>query len=281
MPTSLVASACANSLTTSSGAAITDSRMVELSGIVASRAQANVLWVHNDSGDSNRIFAIDSAGVTLSTFTIAGANAIDWEDIGIGPGPSPGVDYLYVADVGDNLSTRSEVQVYRFAEPTVPATNTTVSVSGVETIRLQYPGGARDSEALIVDPRNGSLTLIEKKISGGTVGIYRAPANLASGSLTTMSKVGSLKLPGGLFGAVTAADMSSDATTLAIRTYGDLRLYQMLGPSAPVQVAFLTTPCIVAGPAELQGEAIAFNSAGNQLITVSEGASQPLHFFAA
>jgi len=34
----------------------------EMSGIVRSRWQENVWWVHNDSGDEPRLFAIDSTG---------------------------------------------------------------------------------------------------------------------------------------------------------------------------------------------------------------------------
>ena len=34
----------------------------EASGIVSSLTNENVIWTHNDSGDSNRIFAMDTTG---------------------------------------------------------------------------------------------------------------------------------------------------------------------------------------------------------------------------
>ncbi|NLT76895.1 MAG: hypothetical protein GXX98_10255, partial [Planctomycetes bacterium] len=61
----------------------------EASGLVASRKNPGVLWVHNDSGDTARVFAIDTRGNLLGVCSVTGAKARDWEDIAIGPGPDP------------------------------------------------------------------------------------------------------------------------------------------------------------------------------------------------
>ena len=53
----------------------------ELSGLAASRQHADVLWAHNDSGDTARIFAIDLTGALRATVDVDVAKAIDWEDI--------------------------------------------------------------------------------------------------------------------------------------------------------------------------------------------------------
>ena len=37
----------------------------EMSGIVRSRWQDNMWWVHNDSGDEPRLFAVDSTGAEI------------------------------------------------------------------------------------------------------------------------------------------------------------------------------------------------------------------------
>ena len=91
----------------------------EASGIAASRMNSNVLWTHNDSGDSARVFAMTTAGTNLGTYSITGAGAIDWEDIAVGPGPTLGSQYLYAADIGDNVAIRSRCSVYRVLEPVV------------------------------------------------------------------------------------------------------------------------------------------------------------------
>src|SRR4051812_2424896 len=121
----------------------------EASGIAASRMNSNVLWTHNDSGDSARVFAMTTTGTNLGTYSFSGAGASDWEDIAVGPGPTLGAQYLYAADIGDNGASRSTVQIYRVLEPVVSDVQSPVStsLSGVATLRFAYPDGARDAES--------------------------------------------------------------------------------------------------------------------------------------
>ena len=70
----------------------------ELSGLVLSRAQPNVLWTHNDSGDRARVLAIAPDGRQLADLDVAGADAVDWEDI------AATKDALYLSDTGDNTA---------------------------------------------------------------------------------------------------------------------------------------------------------------------------------
>mmetsp|Transcript_13918 Transcript_13918/g.35082 ORF Transcript_13918/g.35082 Transcript_13918/m.35082 type:complete len:507 (-) Transcript_13918:1572-3092(-) len=89
----------------------------EISGVVASRKKKDVLWTHNDSGSPPYIFALNATtGRHLAWFELNGKSIPnhDWEDIAIGPGPEPGVDYLYVGDVG---SHQGEYKIVRFPEP--------------------------------------------------------------------------------------------------------------------------------------------------------------------
>ena len=64
----------------------------EASGLVASRQNTNVLWTHNDSGDSSRLYALDTEGRDLGVYTLAEIDPRDWEDIALGPGPEAGRD---------------------------------------------------------------------------------------------------------------------------------------------------------------------------------------------
>ena len=47
----------------------------EISGLVVSRQNAGVLWVHNDSGDSARVFAMNDWRSFLLNKTFAGADS--------------------------------------------------------------------------------------------------------------------------------------------------------------------------------------------------------------
>ncbi|MEK0612434.1 PE family protein, partial [Mycobacterium ulcerans] len=278
-----VDAAAGRDLVASNAGPITNASLDEISGIESGVANPNIYWVHNDSGDTARVFAIDAkSGATLGTYTLSGAKASDWEDIAIGPGPVPGQSYLYLGDIGDNGLSRSAIAVYRVPEPIVTGTAAnpvTTTLTGVDTLNLKYPDGPHNAEALMVDPRTGRMLIIDKTSSGNPA-IYSAPTGLASGSTTTLQDVGTLALPSGSSYLVTGADVSPDGTQLAVRTYGHVYLWNR-DPSQDIWMA-LAQPA-VAGPTpdESQGEAIAFHPDGNSYVTVSEGTNQNLHNFDA
>ena len=102
-------------------AIIKDQSITESSGLVASRTNPGAYWTHNDSGDGPFIYAFDTRGDSHGVFRVTGAQARDWEDIAIGPGPQSNRSYLYIGDIGDNDELRSEVVVYRVLEPAFTA----------------------------------------------------------------------------------------------------------------------------------------------------------------
>ena len=66
---------------------ISDPRLQEISGIVPVKGHESYYWVHNDSGDLPRIFALHESGVVIAEVAVTGAQAVDWEDIAAGPSP--------------------------------------------------------------------------------------------------------------------------------------------------------------------------------------------------
>jgi hypothetical protein len=275
----IVQSACDGTLLSSTPGTFTDSRLVEISGIAASARNPGTLWAHNDSGDTARVFAVAESGPTRVVYTVTGASAQDWEDMALGPGPVAGESYLYVGDIGDNGRSRPSVVVYRVTEPSVSGSGTQ-ALAGAATLTLRYPNGARDAEALFVDPRSGELYLIEKNGNGGPVGIYRAPANLAAGSTTVLARVGTLDLPSGLANAVTGAAISHDGKAIVVRTYGGVRLWSR-DDGQSVAAALGGAECRGPVPVESQGEAVTFRPDGRAYYTVSEGGRAALHRFEA
>src|SRR3954467_8420045 len=269
---------CQHTLVTSTAGPISDPAITEISGIHAGVHNPGVWWVHNDSGDTARVFALDGSGAVRGTYSLTGATAVDWEDIAVVAGATPGSGTIYAADIGDNALARSEIQVYRVAEPDVPATGpaVTTTLSGVETLHLTYPDGPHDAETLLVDPATGDLLVITKLLLGGTVGVCRAAAPLAAGSTTQLTKVDTLTYPSGLANAVTGGDISADGQAIVIGTYGNVRVYNRAG-GATLWGALHTPPCTAPLPSEGQGEAVSFNPAATSLVTVSEGANQSVH----
>jgi hypothetical protein len=276
--TPIVQAACDGTLVSSTPGSLQDPALIEVSGLAVSAKNAGTLWAHNDSGDSARVFAISDAGATRVTYALAGATAVDWEDLALGRGPVVGQPYLYAGDIGDNGAARTEIVVYRVPEPVVSGSGMK-TLTGVDKLTLKYPDGAKDAEALLVDPRSGEIVVIQKAIGGGPVGIYRAPANLAAGSTTMLTRIGTLNLPSGLANSVTAADITPDCDSIVVRSYGSVRLYSRRNET--LLVGLTSPPCVGPLPAEGQGEAVAFRPDGRAYLTVSEGGAAVLHRYDA
>jgi hypothetical protein len=253
----------------------------EVSGLVASRLNQGVLWMHNDSGDSARLFAVSSDGTLIETFTLSGASAIDWEDIALGPGPVAEAPYLYVGDIGDNDERRPSIVVYRVREPKLLASAAPVTpLSGVEAFSFTYPDGrAHDAETLLVDPASADLFVLTKSADGS--GVYRARAPLTGGTATelefiTLLRFGETPLPGSPL--LTAGDIGARGDIL-LRTYSSAFLWRRsLGTSVADALQF-GSPCRVETAIEAQGEAIAFNPDESGYFTTSEHVQQPIYFF--
>ena len=283
----VLAAACAHTLVGSAPGILASDAIKETSGVAASRRVDDVWWVHNDSGDTARVFAINTSGQTLGEYALSGASAIDWEDIAAGPGPTAGVSYLYVGDIGDNSASRTSVQVYRVPEPLVnPASPlaTPQTLSDVVTIDLMYPDGPHDAEGLFVDPTTRDVFVVTKDLVGGVAGVYRAPAPVAG--TTTMSKVATVSL--GTFQGVTAADITPAGDVIALRTYLGVFLYPRASGTT-VAEAFSQSSCTGAAPpfdnsspfGEPQGEALGFTRDGRGYLTISEGVHATTHLFLA
>src|SRR5690606_12431766 len=156
-----------------------NAKLLEASGLAASRAQPPLLWIHNDSGNAPVLYAVRPSGESVASYNLEGCQCVDWEDLAIGPGPKSGQDYLYIADSGTNSQPREVMTVYRVPETQVPQHhNGEGNLGGVEAIRMSYPVKLEhDAETLFGDPRDGDLYIVTKSALGDA-GVYRAKAPL-------------------------------------------------------------------------------------------------------
>ncbi len=185
-PRGRAANFCTASVTRSASGRLEVGELDEVSGALLSRANAQTVWVHEDRGAGPILYALDYSGFERARFTLTGAQSYDWEDISFGPGPIAGLDYLYVADFGDNNQSRDNIVVHRVAEPTDIQAGSH-DVGGVESFTFTYPNGAENAEALLIDPVSGDLVIIAKE-SGGTADIYVADAPLNAISPTLLQR---------------------------------------------------------------------------------------------
>ena len=234
---------------------VTDSRLTEISGLVASINHPDVLWTHNDSSDSARIFAISASTCkVLADVQLADVKARDVEAITI-TRTAAGQPTLLVGDIGDNLSDQPFARIYSFAEPQQ------LKDQSVKVKTLKVALDSQNAEALLADPRpNGSIYVVTKRDQNKAT-INQLPADALSKDSVTVKEVGPAP------DIVTDGSWSPDGTRFVLRGYFNATSYCAPPPSTGQALPI---------PLQRQGEAIAFSSDGRALYLGSEGANSDL-----
>ncbi|MGZ3871397.1 MAG: hypothetical protein ACXVJD_00695 [Mucilaginibacter sp.] len=256
-------------------------QMDEISGIASSLVNPGIYYVHNDSGDTSRFFAIQPDGKLISTIYFKGdagvrLGVVDCEDIAAGPGPVKGKSYVYIGDIGDNTSIRKGITIYRTEEKTswVKQGQATTDVAA---LHLKYPDGARDAETLMVDPIEKLIYIVSKRQDSVTV--YTTPLNYRPNDTVTLTKRCKLFFKGlKVFKWITAGDISKDGTEIVLKSYEKV-YYWKREAGEPAWKAMQRTPETPFYVAEKQGEAIGFTADGKGYYTTSEGVFSPIYFY--
>jgi hypothetical protein len=258
----------------------------ESSGIAASRRNAGIFWTHNDSGDGPFVYAFDRQGKNRGVWRVTGAKAIDWEDMAIGPGPRRGRSYLYLGDIGDNSKERAQITIYRVAEPLIiPKDSSSTAqnprqTEAADVIRLKYPDGKYDAEALLVHPLTGDLYIITK-VRGAPARVYKLKAQAPKSRVSQLSYVGEFRFPNAFRGFITGGDISPDGRRVIISDYlGACELilpekrgtaFDEIWKQSPLPVDIGGFPGV-----RRQGEAICYRADGLGVLATSEGVPCPL-----
>ena len=246
-----------------------DRRIRESSGVIASRKHPGLLWTMNDSGGDPMLFLTDTAGASLGAFTVSAATNVDWETLG--RGRCGEAECLFIGDTGDNSERRRSVTLYRIPEPAPQSPPRDAVVDGAGAVRVEYPDGPHDVEALYVEP-DGSVVLVTKGRSRGIL-TFRVPARAwTTGGSARAERLDSLPIAANLAmgRAVTDAAISPDGRKVVVRTYRELWFFTRendghltLDPARPV--------CDVTG-LQRQGEAVDWWD-GDRLVLTSERGS--------
>jgi hypothetical protein len=203
-------------------ARMSDPRIVESSGVIASRRYADVFWTHNDGGGPKKqvLYAIDRKGNTRASFSVIGVTLHDWEDIAIDD-----AGHLYIGDIGNNDAKRNTLAVYEIDEPNPQAG--TGDVSPKHVWNLKFPQTPFDCESLFVWKGYGYV--ISKVFDKARAQIFRFPLKDTNAPLT-LELVATTKIES----PVTGADISADGTLLGLVAKNGAYVFRIDGDVARV-----------------------------------------------
>ncbi|MET9271346.1 hypothetical protein [Kribbella sp. NPDC003557] len=232
---------------------IRDDRIEESSGLAKSVKHPGVYWTVNDSGDTGRVFAVDTTGKVKAVLRF-GAKVVDVEALGVDRDGT-----IYIADIGDNKQSRDQIEIY-----TIPEPETLEDESNVKYHRFdfKYPDGAHDAETLLIEPGTSQLYIVTKALKG-TGSIYAAPPAPSREGTNDLTKLAPAPT-----GVITDGTFMPDGARVVLRTYADV-----------TTVAWGETPNAIArGTAPLgQGETIAVGPTDGTVLVGSEGANSAVY----
>jgi len=257
---------------------IQDPALLESSGIAISRHRPDAVWIHNDSGDSARLFLVGLDGRTLAIATVRNTEPLDWEDLC--SFEMAGEKWLMIGDIGDNARRRgksaSACQLLLLKEPKIEVESAAnpqpveLSVDVVSVTEFSFPDGPEDCEGLAVDTKRQEILLITKT-NPLKCQLFRLPLSLQPGNHTGQAvPVAKLSIPW-----ATAMDISSDGLQLAVVNMFSGALVER-EDSESWSDACQRPVTVLTLPPRLQGESVCFELDGNALLLNSEGRQQPL-----
>lgn len=245
--------------------------LLEASGLAASSTLKDVLWTHNDSSDSSRLFAISRTGEDLGTYDVDGARNEDWEDIATAPCATG--ECLYVADIGDNDFVRTSYAIYVVEEPSEVTPGHHV-IPGVES-EFDYPDGeSHDAEVMLVHPVTGAITIVTKVENGPALVFELGP--LVPGGKQTATPAGKIDPLKGR-AKFTGGAVHPEGNAVLLRTNSRLWYFEMT-PDQTVADAITADMCQLELAVETQGEAVTWLPDASGFVTIGEGAAAAVNF---
>ena len=188
-----------------------DKLVEEVSGIIYRNGK---LYVHNDSGNPNRIYELDTATGAITKTIILGTKAnVDWEDI------TQSDTHVFIGDFGNNVGTRQNLVIYKFPASLLnqPGTSITIPDAQIEAINYSYPNQTSfvsnnatpfDCEAMAW--RNNHLHLFSKNQGGGVSYHYRLPDTAGTYVATLLDSLDTQQI------RITGADFAQNGQLMLI-----------------------------------------------------------------
>ena len=254
---------------------VEDEQISEASGLAASRRQNDAIWLHNDSGDSARLFLVGLDGNTRAIVTLNVERPIDWEDMC--SFEADGEKWLLIGDTGDNQRIRSKTErsceLLLIKEPEINAADGSPVVARadvVSRITFQFPDGPEDCESLAVDTQTKEILLLTK-CAPQKCQLFRLPLSTKKGQQKLIAEpIASLAVP-----FATSMDVAADNQSLVIVNMFSGALIRR-GKDETWTAACQKPITVLTLPAQPQCETVCFEANGMSVLVNSERTQQPL-----
>jgi len=206
-------------------------------------------------------------------FTLDNVFNVDWEDVSVVKNNKSDRAQLIIADIGDNFSIRSYIQLYFMEEP--KAGDEGSIIADYETYKYVFEDGARDAETILTDPLTNEIFIVSKRES--QVGVYAVPTLLPQSTPDTLRLID--RLP---FNNITAGTITSNGREIVLKNYKAI-FYWPRDVNRTIPETLQQPHELINYVVEPQGEAIAWNLEGTGFYTLSERSyadKQQIYFYA-
>ena len=170
------------------------------------------LWTHNDSGNPNEIYRIDTAnGNILQTITIDNYPNTDWEDI------AADSNFIYIGNTGNNNGNRTDLKILKIAKSDI--TKSSIVHLNAQAISFSYSDQTVftsssshnfDCESLI--SIKDSLYIFTKDRGDLQTRVYKLPKTPGTYAISTYTSYN-------VNGLITGADYNPQTKEIALIGY--------------------------------------------------------------
>jgi hypothetical protein len=231
----------------------------EASGICDSRSMAGNVWVQEDGSNPNVLHLFSHQGNYVGKTQLPFPNR-DWEDITIGKGPQEGRNYIYLADIGDNLAAyNNEYYIYRFLEPQ----SLNEKIQQYDRIAFRYSDGSRDAEAILLDPATKDIYIVTKREFN--VRLYHLPYPQSTTEFQTANFIQNIG-----YQVITSGGISSDGKEIVLRNYSNMYYWYRKDNESIIQALARSRDKVLPFVKEIQEEGFCFDKDNKGIFSIGE-----------
>ncbi len=164
-----------------------------------------LIWLIEDAGNKNNLYAIDKTGKIIKDLDIRNASNIDWEDL-----TSDSLGNIYIGDFGNNSKKRKLFTIYKIPKPDELTSHTIAEVINYE---LPSEIKSKDFEAFFIF--QNQFYIFSKENKGVLISVPAKEGTHTAKLITEFNLKGKNN-------KITSADISTDGKTIVLLNHDKL-----------------------------------------------------------